>query len=687
MIRGNSLLKPKRNKKILLFGGIIAVLLYFVPSNAQAATLTVSPASGTFTVGSTFDVTIFLNSDRESVNAIRTMLSFPPDKIQLVPDTAEKSIITVYSSPPTFDNQKGIVDLQGGVPGGINVSNGQIIKLTFRVKAVGEGVFRFLDESQVLANDGSGTDVLKETQNGVYKFILPPPAGPVVVSPTHSDQARWYANPNAQLVWSPESSGVEGYSYVLNDLPADIPDDISEGPRTSVAYSELADGVYYFHIKSLRLGSWGGTTHFALNVDANPPAEFPIVIVPGARTTVRQPIVQFTTTDNFSGLDHYEMKLVPLDPASQVASADQSLFIEVVSPHVLPELELGGYDVIIRAYDKAGNFFEKNQRLKIVTPLFTFVTGQGLQLRGGLLVPWLWFWAIFAVVLVLLFMAARKLKIWHDQAHFARQSKTLPESITKKLEELRKFQRKYGKVSVIIFALIGFGSLANTVSAQKTELAPPYISTLSEFVTNEDIFYVGGKTDTPSSEVIIYLQNLQSGETISVTVSSDNRGEWFYRHGTFLSSGNYLLWSQARSGDVVSPPSPQMQLTVQPTAIQFGASRISKEFLYLIFFCIALMVLAVLLTYVIYHGHRARKKHELLSKEIREAEESVKRGFALIRRDIAEELRLLQGKSGGKISAKLRGNEKRLLKDLADVERYVGKEVWDIDEAERIGSR
>ena len=656
------------SKKIWLLASFLALLFCFTPIQAEASTLTVSPPSGTFTVGSTFDVTIFLNTEKESINAIRMRLSFSPDKLQLVPYTAERSIITVYSSPPAFDNQKGIADLQGGVPGGINVSNGQVIKLTFRVKAVGETVLRFLDESQVLANDGVGTNVLKDTQNGVYKFIPPPPAGPIVVSPTHPDQAKWYAVPNAHLIWSPDSSGVDGYSYVISDMPTDIPDDISEGLRESVSYNGLQDGIQYFHIKSLNGGYWGGTNHFALNIDASPPAEFPITIVPSARTTSRQPIIQFTTTDSFSGLDHYEVKTVRLNPVVQTAQADQPIFIEIISPYVFEELELGNYDVIIRAYDKAGNFIEKSQRLRIVTPLFKFVTGQGLVLRGGLIIPWLWFWLLFGIFLIVLFVAARKLKVWHNEVHFNRASKTLPDEITKKLDELRKYQRKYGKVAVIIFAIIGFGSFANLGFAQKAELAPPYISTLSEYVTNEDIFYVGGKTDSPSTEVIIYLQNLQSGETTSVSVFSDARGDWFYSHGTFISSGNYLLWSQASVGDVLSPPSPQVQLTVQPTALQFGASRISKELLYLILLSIAAAAFLVILTYVIYHGHHARKKHVLLSKEIREAEESVKRGFALIRRDIAEELRVMRAKNSGKSSAKLQLNENRLLKDLSDVE-------------------
>lgn len=66
---------------------------------------------------------------------------------------------------------------------------------------------------------------------------------------------------------------------------------------------------------------------------------------------------------------------------------------------------------------------------------------------------------------------------------------------------------------------------ANQSFAQPAELGPPLITTVSKDISNEEIFYVAGKADLSDSEVIIYLQNLQSGETANYRVASNKRGD------------------------------------------------------------------------------------------------------------------------------------------------------------------
>ena len=124
-----------------------------LPQVGQAASLLVSPSAGTFTVGSTFDVSVFIDTEGKSMNTIKASMNFSPDKLQLVSPSVGKSIIEVWTAPPKFNNQTGIVDLQGGIPGGINVKNGLVTTVTFRVKSVGSAIFKFLDDSRVLLND------------------------------------------------------------------------------------------------------------------------------------------------------------------------------------------------------------------------------------------------------------------------------------------------------------------------------------------------------------------------------------------------------------------------------------------------------------------------------------------------------------------------------------------------------
>ncbi len=67
-------------------------------TNAQegGASIYFSPASGTFYVGSTFDVSVFVNTNGNDVNAVRVDLKFDPKKLQVASPTAGKSFIHGY---------------------------------------------------------------------------------------------------------------------------------------------------------------------------------------------------------------------------------------------------------------------------------------------------------------------------------------------------------------------------------------------------------------------------------------------------------------------------------------------------------------------------------------------------------------------------------------------------------------
>lgn len=659
--------------------------LFFV-SRAEAASLTINPSGGTFTVGSTFSVSLFLNTENESVNTIGASLSFPPDRLQLVSPSTGSSIISLWTTLPNVDNQIGKITLQGGIPGGVKVSNGLIITLTFRVKSVGPAILRFADSSLVLLNDGHGTNVLKQTSNGVYNLVLPPPAGPIVISESHPDQAQWYANSTVGFRWQADTP-VDGYSYILNDQPLDFPDDISEGNRTQVTYQHVADGIHYFHVKSFKEGNWGGTTHFAVKVDASPPAQFPIQVLPDKRTSQRQPIVEFSTTDAFSGLDHYELKLIPLNQTVDNPTASgvgQTLFIDVSTPYIPAPLDLGSYDIIVRAFDKAQNYREVVERLTIVTPVFQAFGADGLHLTRKFLIPWYAVWLLSLILLIILLVVGHLARKWHRRIKSAHAQKTLPDAVASQLSELQRYRSKYGTLVLLSLILTGLFFQTARARAETLEVDPPVISTVARDITNDQIFYAGGKNSAPQSSVILYLQNVATGETTSDVAVVDKNGEWFYRHPVFLQSGNYLLWVQDKLGSQLSPPSPQVNLTVRTTAFQLGASRISYEALYLLLFLAAGFAIIVLVLEIIWHWYFGRRRHRALLKEIREAEESVRRGFALIRRDIEAELAVIhKAKLSQQLSAEEQQKEEVLLKDLQSVEQYIGKEIWKVEKMEQ----
>lgn len=660
----------------------------FLLKTASAATISVSPSSGTFTIESTINVLVYLDTEGESINAFDLVLRFPSDKLQIISPSTGPSIVGVWTGNPRYDNVRGTIELRGGIPGGITTSNGLIASFLFRAKSVGTATIKPETQSKVLLNDGLATDVLRDFKSAVLDLRLPPPQGPIVASETHPDELKWYPSDDVILRWSPGVE-VEGYSYVLNQDPIIIPDNTSEGLGNSVAYQNVQNGRNYFHIKSLSKGAWGGVTHFSVKIDGEPPAEFPINIIPSNKTVQRRPAIEFSTTDGFSGINYYDLKIIPLSLSKSLDDSNngdpRSFFIEAESPYISPLLELGSYDVLVRAHDRAGNIRELSKRLIITTAFLRVIGNQGVEIRQRLIIPWVWIWIILAVLIAAFGFLGWRAKLWHREIHDRHVKKDLPPEIQRQLEELKNYRAKYKKLGMFLLVIAsaamfwGKGALAAEIS-----LPPPLITSIPQSISNEDIFYLGGRTRALSDSVIIYIQNIFTGEVVTESALPDEKGDWFYRHQTFLPSGEYLLWVQAQKGEEVSPPSPQEKITVERTALQFGSTRLSYATIYTFVIVAMLAVLGILIGYIVFHGTKARRKQKAFLEELKKTEEALERGFAVLERDILSELAIIKKT---RLSKDLTEEEKRremeIMRDIEAVRKYIGKEIWEIEEAER----
>lgn len=390
-----------------LIKAVLALSFLSIPffALAENASLYLRPSSGTYSVGSTFEAGIYMNTGGNNVNAVKIDLQFPPDKLQVVSPNLGKSIISFWVIQPTFSNSQGLISFEGGVPPpGINTSDGYISSIVFRVINTGAAAISIKDSSRVLLADGKGSDVLGSRSGAIFSFKLPPPAGPAVVSPGHEDPNKWYQDNNVEFIWT-LPKGATAVSYVLNNEALAIPDNISEGNKTSILYKNLAEGTQYFHIKAFNPDSgWGGTTHYSVNLDNNPPADFKINVNPGATTSVRRPTVVFDTTDTASGLSHFTIKVINVSsPSTNNGNGQKStpFFIEASSPFVLPELEFGSYDIVVRAHDFAGNYKEVHQKLKIAYSILQNLGPEGVSLRSNFILPW---WAVNSLFILFIIL-------------------------------------------------------------------------------------------------------------------------------------------------------------------------------------------------------------------------------------------------------------------------------------------
>jgi membrane protein YdbS with pleckstrin-like domain len=629
-----------------------------------------------------------VNSEDQPINAISIDIKFPADKLQLVSPSTGRSIVTLWTAPPSFNNQSGTVSFQGVIPNGITTSRGLITTLTFRVKTPGKAYVQFTSSAKVLKHDGLGTDVLNATNGAVYYLLLPPPAGPLVASPTHPDPSITYPSNNIILSWVPEDAAITEYSYVFTDTPLDIPDNISEGSKTSVMYRDIPDGRHYFHIKSYQDGVWGGVTHFPVSLDVTPPAEFPLIVLPKSPIERnKESVLQFQTTDAYSGLDYYEVKVISLHNKSMSAqdnsSLDQQLFVEATSPFIIPAFStVGRHDIIVRAFDRTGNLRESRTQVEVISPVF-HVTTTHVEFVGHFSIPW-WIVIVSLLLLILtLILIAFLVRARHHRIHAVLDAGTLPTPVQATATDLEKKQKEYLRITqlVLLPMILASAFFASAPAhADTVKLEPPIIGTIAHDIANDEIFYIGGMNALPDALIIVYVENTRTGETFTETAIVDRRGEWFYQHDGFLPAGDYVLWAQESIGDTMSPPSPQEKLSVHRVALQFGFSRLSYAVLYAMLAATLFLVVLCLMLYILFHHREAERKYKRWLNEVREAEESVQRGFAVLKRDIEAELTAVRKmKLTGALRAEEVGREEQLLKDLAWVEASITKEISDIE--------
>jgi len=143
-------------KKILL---LLAFVILPGVLSAQA-TLSVSPASGTYKVGEMFSALVNLNSGGQSINAGMAQVNFDNTRLEIVSLGYSQSIFSLWTENPSFSNPAGNIIFGGGVPSpGFNGASGGVLRITFRTKAVGQAPISFISGS-VLANDGQGSNIL-----------------------------------------------------------------------------------------------------------------------------------------------------------------------------------------------------------------------------------------------------------------------------------------------------------------------------------------------------------------------------------------------------------------------------------------------------------------------------------------------------------------------------------------------
>ncbi|MCX6797109.1 MAG: hypothetical protein NTX98_01360, partial [Candidatus Doudnabacteria bacterium] len=148
-------------KKAVLSASLVFLLFLgvgFGAKKAEAASLSVSPSSGSFQTGATFYVNFLVSSPNQAANAVSGVVSFSSENLEVVSLSKDGSLISLWVQEPSFSNSSGSINFEGIILNpGFSGDGGKVLTANFRAKAAGLGKISFVN-GMVLANNGQGTN-------------------------------------------------------------------------------------------------------------------------------------------------------------------------------------------------------------------------------------------------------------------------------------------------------------------------------------------------------------------------------------------------------------------------------------------------------------------------------------------------------------------------------------------------
>jgi hypothetical protein len=132
----------------------------------------VIPSKASYRLEEIFPMKIEITDLKVPVNAVQADIGFDAERLEVVDISTEGSFATIFIQKE-IDNKIGYARLSGGLPNpGFSGKNGIFGTVYFQGKSPGLAKVEFLPSSLVLANNGRGSNVLRQF-GAVYYLVLP----------------------------------------------------------------------------------------------------------------------------------------------------------------------------------------------------------------------------------------------------------------------------------------------------------------------------------------------------------------------------------------------------------------------------------------------------------------------------------------------------------------------------------
>jgi len=566
-----------KKKAFHILLSILSFLLLSAAAQTKAASFFLFPETGSYSIGSTFPVSLMVDSGDVPINAAEAVLSFHAGELEVVDVSKSSSIFSFWTTEPAFSNARGIVEFAGGNSKSFIGSSGSVITITFRVLAVADTKLSF-SAGSIMAADGKASNLLTDMRGASYhlqpRITIPAsekgqepvfisegsPQLPFVSSPTHASEGEWYADSDPEFSWEvpPDVTAVR---ILLDGKPSTSPTEEYSPPISEKKYKGVPDGIWYFHTRFKNNYGWGEVAHKRILIDTEPPQSFEITIDNEGDQTNPSPILSFESLDALSGINYYEVKI----------GEEESLIIEKPYYKITPHAP-GDYTLIVRAIDKAKN--------------------SNVQTKDFIISP----------------------------------------------------------------------------------IASPVILDYPDTDMVGGVLTIKGSSDFPGGLIDIFISK-DGKEAEERQLRTDNGGNWSFVYDKKLEEGIYSIWAKAiDERGAESYASEKITIIVaQPFIIRIGKTVI--DYLTVILTLVGMLV--ILSAGFFYVRNKFTEWRGRLKKETKEVAQSVVKGFALLEKEIQEQIEYLDKKPGlSESEQEIYGKLRRALDKSKEI---IGKEIDDVE--------
>lgn len=168
------------NSGIILVFSLLAMGVVFLESIAlihsgwvspPATVSFVIPTKGQYGVGEVFPMKLEIGGIKVPINVVQADISYDPARLEVVDISTNGSFATIFVQKE-INNIAGYARLTGGIPNpGFAKSSGLFGTVYFKGKSPGPVSVKFLPTTMALANDGKGTNVLRQLGDIPYIIV------------------------------------------------------------------------------------------------------------------------------------------------------------------------------------------------------------------------------------------------------------------------------------------------------------------------------------------------------------------------------------------------------------------------------------------------------------------------------------------------------------------------------------